>query len=224
MGDGTRKVKKTAIRNFYDFLQGVGIVDIIMTHVDFTSDKSRVVMLREEDCLCAYASMRVMAGQSPAGVLQYVSHIRTAYRHVWRTSFGMVGSISSKSYTSAFIFSLREYFPRSDSSEKKRLPITKPILLVLVNAATMQNNLNMAAVMATCWGGLFRTGELTATDGPFNPRNDVSQADVILFRGFGMLLALLSERVLPSLTKQGRNEAKTLVFCQLLPHQFVLEI
>ena len=58
--DGPKRraaLKKTVITIFYDFLIGVGITDVIMTRVDFTAEKPLSISVREEDCLCAYATM-----------------------------------------------------------------------------------------------------------------------------------------------------------------------
>jgi hypothetical protein len=175
----TRLSKDAALRNFYDFLQGAGIADDILQSCDLSAEKSRAQMLREEDVLCSYAMMRIMAGQSPAGALQYVSHIRTAYKHIWRAPFGLVGDIAGMSYTSEVVKSLRhvsEFMTKSD--DQKRFPINQDSLALLVQRAISTNQLPMAAVMATAWGGLFRMGELTAAATPFNPALHITEADL----------------------------------------------
>ena len=82
------------------------------------------------------------------------------------------------SFTSSFVASLKHAFPTGDSTDHRRLPITKPILKMLVEHATKQQEDTMACVMATAWAGLFRMGELTATKRPFSHVLDISEADV----------------------------------------------
>jgi hypothetical protein len=113
----TRKAKGKVMMNFKDFLEAAGLGDEFLRTDDFTKDKSRKVRLQEEEVLAAYALMRLMAGQAPTGVLQYVSHIRTGYEHVWRLPFGYAGSMEGMSYTSKMVWSMREFFPRKDDED-----------------------------------------------------------------------------------------------------------
>jgi hypothetical protein len=129
--------------------------------------------------------MRIMAGQSPMGALQYVSHVRTSYKHIWRVPLGIPGDRDGMSYTSEVVKSLvpvSEFNTGTD--DKKRFPISKDLLALLVQRALSTANLPMAAVMALAWGGLFRMGELTATDKPFQPAIHIAESDLTFLPDF----------------------------------------
>jgi hypothetical protein len=176
----TLDMKNVALSQFRSFLTSQGIYDELFGTRDFTIDKSRALRLQEEDSLAAFALLRLMAGQTPKGALQYVSHIRTAYEHIWGLPFGYKGVNKEKSYTSSFVWSFRDCFPIV-TDDDKRDPVTMDILQLLVNSATIQKNQNLKTVMALAWGSLYRMGELTATKEPFDYRHDLKETDVLFF-------------------------------------------
>ena len=108
---GTLKLKSAALKSFHSFLNGVGFGDEMMQPVDMSKEKSRALRLREEECLSAYALMRMLAGQSRSGILGQISNIRTAYLHIWRLPFGIKGEGSQSSFTSEFVKSMTGIFP-----------------------------------------------------------------------------------------------------------------
>jgi hypothetical protein len=179
----TRKAKGKVMANFKDFLEAAGLGEEFLSTDDFTKDKSRKVRLQEEEVLAAYALMRLMAGQAPSGVLQYVSHIRTGYEHVWRLPFGYAGSMEGMSYTSKMVWSMREFFPRKDDEDQRREPVSRDDLALMMRSAKRELSSVMATVMSVAWHGLFRMGELTATDRAFDWKVDVSENDVDFIPG-----------------------------------------
>ena len=74
---GTQDMKLRSASLFTFFLAAVGLPD--MLHTEPTLPKSRKERLREEDLLCHFSLYRMMCGQSSQSILEYVSHIRTAY-------------------------------------------------------------------------------------------------------------------------------------------------
>ena len=72
---GTAKAKITAANAFRAYLAAYGL-QIILDPPPMM-EKTRSISVQEEDTLAKWAMSGLMLGQSPHGVLQYVSHVCT---------------------------------------------------------------------------------------------------------------------------------------------------
>lgn len=176
---GTVKAKTVAVRVFLSFLDATGLTYLAAPPAGDSDEKPRSLKLQEEETLCAFAFMRVMTGQTPTGSLQYVSHIRQWYKFNWHFTLGFPGCYGKPSFTSESVQSLRPFFDDTDSTDTKRKPITKDILLMLTKYATAHHMHDLATAMVLAWVGLFRFGELTETaDKPFGVQFGMAETHV----------------------------------------------
>jgi hypothetical protein len=81
----------------------------------------------QEQSLCEFAVLRVMAGNSTDSAEGIVSHIRTWCRAILAREFGTVGVGNRMSMTSQYMKSLHEFWPPENSTDKRREPFTWPI-------------------------------------------------------------------------------------------------
>ena len=177
--EGTIKAKSVAVRAFLSFLQATGLDSLAAAPMGDCENKTRATKLQEEETLCAFAFLRVMTGQTPTGSLQYVSHVRQWYKFNHQFNFGYPGNYGNPSFTSEAVKSLRPFFDNTDSTDTKRKPITKEILLMLTRYATARQMHDLATAMVLAWVGLFRFGELTETpDKQFSTKNGMSEKNV----------------------------------------------
>jgi len=176
--DGTIANKARAVVLFKAFLRTLDLEDEILDPRNAVHDKTRARSVQEEALLAGFGLLRLLCGQTPLGAGVYISHIRTWYFHGTRIQLGLPGSTFQRSYASDFIRSCQEFFPIVKSDDEKRRPITLHQLQFLVGSATTKGDFSMAACLMVGFCGLFRMGEITATKGAFNPRKDLTEADV----------------------------------------------
>ena len=185
----TQKGKWSAVRKFLNY---VFVVGQLPTLPDLPPRL-------QEEVLSHFATVRVLAGQAVSGVTTYCSHVRTWWYFRYGHEFGISGG-RRPSLTSRTLKSLASFFSVKASDEDvRREPITVPILLQFVRNAMRYNNTEMACLGITAFCGLFRVGELTATKGPFDPTNDITEADALFLPNFQQCQYVV--------IRQGRSKA-----------------
>jgi hypothetical protein len=126
-----------------------------------------------------------MQGQTCSGALQYVSHVRTWYATLWEQPFGNVGTQAHPSTTSQFVTSLQRFFPQQTTDDDNRLPVTWQMVTQFVTASRGERRHDMGVLIAVCYAGLYRMGEMTSTTkSPFNTATEVTEDDVHFLPSF----------------------------------------
>ena len=182
---GTRDSKLRAVGHFLAYLRAVGTLATFFptdarTHLDRPHHRQH-----QERALSCFTLMRIMAGQTCTGALTYVSHVRTWYTTLWELPFGNVGTQSRPSVTSQYVNSLRAFFPERDTDDTSRLPVTWPMVKMFVSAAQSLDCEDFGVLIAVCYAGLYRMGELSCTNSlPFDPNVEVTEADLSFLPSF----------------------------------------
>ena len=176
----TQEAKERAAAKFQAFLTAVGIRDAIFPPSGRMPEKTQHQRGIEEDALTGFAVNRAMAGQGLKGVLGVISHVRTWYEHRFHEKLGMGGVGDTTSPTSKYVKAMEVYYPIKDSPCKKRAPMT-PARARLMEAAGRNRADDAGPAVVVAFAGLFRMGELTATDGGFDPVEDSCETDVAFY-------------------------------------------
>jgi hypothetical protein len=179
----TQADKERAAQSFRAFLTAVGLMDTVFPASGGTPDKTTVQRGIEEDALTGLALNRAMAGQGLPGILNTISHVRTWYEHQYGATLGMAKRADTSSPTSKYIKSMGIYFPVKDSTCKKRAPMTTKLVQLMTTAArTTDHDAGTAILVA--FAALFRMGEITATEGGFDPVEDMTEDDATFYPNF----------------------------------------
>ena len=161
---GTVKNKDVAVRHFLAFLAAAGKSEVASVTPAEDAPKLMSTRRREENLLATWGMLRVMSGQRMKGAEQYVSQVRTWYKHRHGAELGIKGSGTEAGGAVKAIRSCQEYFPpKNITADEGRSPVTLPILNALVVEAMARSDMDMAVAGALAFNGLYRMGELTAT-------------------------------------------------------------
>jgi hypothetical protein len=180
----TQEDKCRAARNFQAFLTAVGMAAAVFPANEVTPDKTKEQRGREEDLLTAFAMHRASLGQCLGGIATMVSHVRTWYEHTYDEPLGTVGWAAKMSPTSKYIKSMQIYYPIKDNECKKRAPLTQEQTRLMVKTARQRTSPDVGVAILVAFAGLFRMGELTATDQPYNPVEDMAESDLRFIPSF----------------------------------------
>ena len=182
---GTRDSKLRAVGHFLAYLRAVGTLAIFFPTDSFTHLDRPHHRQHQERALSCFALMRIMAGQTCTGALTCVSHVRTWCATLWELPFGNVGTQARSSVTTQCVNSLRAFFPERDTDDTSRLPVTWPMVKMFVTAAQRHDLEDFGVLIAVCYAGLYRMGELTCTASrPFDPDREVTEADLSFLPSF----------------------------------------
>jgi hypothetical protein len=81
--------------------------------------------------------------------------------------------------------SLRSFFPERDTDDTARLPVTWNMVKMFLTAARLLQQEDAGVLIAVCYAGLYRMGELSCTRSlPFNPDTEVTEADLSFLPSF----------------------------------------
>jgi hypothetical protein len=180
----TQEDKLRATKRFQDFLAAVGMLERIFPANQVVPTKTEEQSGMEEDCLTGFAMNRAMAGHGLNGIYTIISHVRTWYELKFKVPLGRVGKNSKSSPTSQYIKSMQIYYPVKDDACKKRKPMTRELVELVVREARRWEQMDIGVAVAIAYAGLFRMGELTATEGAFDPVEDMSESDVQFLPSF----------------------------------------
>ena len=185
----TQDAKKRAMDTFMCFLSATGRKGIFFPETTRMAASGWLTPAAsaEEQVLCEFAVMRVMAGNAPSTAADSVSHVRTWCDLMLDRKFGKVGTKGKASLTSDYLkaMTVSLYYPEQDSRDERREPVTWPMVQMFVRAAKTQRRADVGVVTALAYAGLFRMGELTSTaTRPFSPKTDMSERDVEFFPTF----------------------------------------
>ena len=180
----TQADKLRATRNFQAFLVAAGLLEMVFPTDQKVPDKTEHQMGMEEDCLTGHALNRAMAGQGTKGIYTVISHVRTWYETKFHAPLGKVRTSAKCSPTSEYIKSLEVYFPVKDDKCRLRRPMTAELVHKTVIVTQRWGIQDVGVAIATAHAGLYRMGELTATQGSFNPTEDMSENDVEFLPSF----------------------------------------
>jgi hypothetical protein len=86
--------------------------------------------------------------------------------------------------TSKCIKSMQIHYPMKDNECKKRAPLTQELTRLMVKAARRRASPDAGVAILVAFSGLFRMGELTATDQPCNPVEDMAENDLRFIPSF----------------------------------------
>lgn len=176
---GTVKNKHTAVRLFLAFLVAAGKSEVATVTPSEDAPKLISVRRREENLLATWGMLRVMSGQRMKGAEQCASQVRTWYKHLHGAEFGIKGTGTEAGGAVKAIRSCQEYFPpKNVTADEGRSPVTLPILKALVVDAMARGDVDVAVAEAVAFNGLYRMGELTATDRRFDWKKDLTEADI----------------------------------------------
>jgi hypothetical protein len=172
----TQADKLRATRNFQAFLVAVGLLEMVFPADQRAPDKTEHQMGMEEDCLTGHALNRAMVGQGTKGIYTVISHVRTWHETKFHAPLGKVRT-SAKC-------SLEVCFPVKDDECKLRRPMTAELVHRTVILTQRWGTQDVGVAIATAFAGLCRMGELTATQGSFNPIEGMSETDLEFLPSF----------------------------------------
>jgi hypothetical protein len=169
----------------------------------------------EEQMLCEFAALRVMAGGTLDSTAGVISHIRTWTRVVLVREFGAVGEGGRKSLTSQYLKALEGAFPPENSKDKRRAPFTWPMIELFHEAAVRMKWRDPGVAVAVAFAGLFRMGELTASETrPYDAVVDLAEKDVEFLPSFWNANRV---RIQLGVSKADRRGKKSLLRPRILP-------
>ena len=181
----TQSAKHRAAAAFQAFLVSVGMLEAVFPASEDTPTKTKQQTGMEEDLLTGFAMNRAMAGQALKGVSNVISHVRTWYELLFGALLGTVGCYAKASPTSQHLKSMSMYYPiKEDSTCRKRAPLTQPMVSTIMSDSRRQPTLDKGAAVLVAYAGLFRMGELTSTEGSFDPVEDLSESDLTFVPNF----------------------------------------
>ena len=193
----TRDAKDRYVRKFFAFLNATGRRRRLFAEVEEEKD-GEVLTIRperrlatsqgeEEQTLCEFAVLRIMAGNTLDSVLGVVSHIRTWCRTILVREYGHVGTRGKLSMTSQYVKSLEEIFPPDlQQRDASRKPLTWGMVKMIHEYAKEEARWHDPGVaVAMAYAGLFRMGEMTCTETrAFDAVKDLCENDVEFLPSF----------------------------------------
>jgi hypothetical protein len=180
----TQSDKARAAQQLQTFLRAVGMTERIFPASERIPEKTKKQSGVEEDALTAFALHRAMMGQGMKGVGTAVSHARTWHETLFKEELGTVGCKAKASPTSQYIKAMGVCYPVKDHTCKKRRPMTKELVGMVLKEARRQQKDDIGVVVLTAHAGLFRMGELTASEGAYNPAEDMAERDLQFLPNF----------------------------------------
>jgi hypothetical protein len=172
----TIAAKERTVKAFFTFLKAIGSMERFFPASGEIPCKSESHSRDQEHSLCQYAMLRMASGQNRAGAEGVVSHIRTWYRSLFDEEYGKVGKDKKASMTSQYLKAMGEYFPRDESRDKKRDPITWAMVQMMVQSARKQNWWDIGVAVAVAYAALLRMGEATSSESrAFNASEDLAE-------------------------------------------------
>jgi hypothetical protein len=180
----TVEAKHRYVSKFLSFMKATNRKDDFFPElraVEASTNRSNYVPSagEQEQTLCEFAVLRLLAGNSTDSAAGIISHIRTWSRVVLVREFGQVGIGGRKSTTSQYLLAMQHNFPPDNSKDKRREPFTWPLVTMIHKFSEKTRWLDPGVAIAIAYAGLFRMGELTATETrPFDPVVDLAETDV----------------------------------------------
>ena len=176
----TQEAKQVAMKQFMGFLEATGRKRKFFPEKRDVEARQWIAptATAEEQTLCEFAVMRVMAGAAPDTAGGTVSNVRTWCELMMDRTYGRVGTKAKASLTSEYLKAMKVsmYYPEEDSKDHRRAPVTWPMAEMMVRAAKASGQRDMGVAVAIAFAGLFRMGELTSTETrPFNALSDLSE-------------------------------------------------
>ena len=132
----------------------------------------------EEDALAAFALHRAILGQSPKGTCTTVSHVRTWHETIFKEELGRVGMRAKASQTSQCVQAMKGYYTIKDHSCVKRRPMNRDLVKLVLIESRRNGRDDVGVAVLAAFAGLFRMGELTASEGACDPIEDVAERDL----------------------------------------------
>lgn len=174
----TQSDKARAARQFQAFVKAVGMSEKIFPSSEQIPTKTKRQTGIEEDALTAFALHRAMLGQSPKGICTTVSHVRTWYETIFKEELGRVGMRAKASPTSQYIQAMKGYYTIKDHSCIKRRPMNRDLVQLVLIESRKSGRDDVGVAVLTAFAGLFRMGELTASEGAYDPIEDMAERDL----------------------------------------------
>jgi hypothetical protein len=181
----TQVAKEIAVRAFFKFLKALGTEKRFFPEDGSVPEKTISHTRDEEHALCQFAMLRMTAGQNIGGVEGVIANIRTWYRFIYDEEFGKVGRQGRKSMTSQYLKSMQAYFPPLESLDKRRDPVTWPMVTMFMTEAKNQKWWDVGVAIAVAFAALLRMGEATNTDQrAFDAAEDLAEKHVLFLPTF----------------------------------------
>jgi hypothetical protein len=176
----TQSDKAIAARQFQAFLKAVGMTEFIFPASEKTPEKTKKQRGAEEDALTAFASHGAMMGQGMegVGVGKAVNHVRTWHETLFKEELGTVGCKAKAPPTSKHVKAMSVRCPVKDHECKKRRQMMKGLVEVVLTEARRQQRDDVGTAVLTARAGLFRMGELTATEEAHDPVENMAERDM----------------------------------------------
>jgi hypothetical protein len=213
----TVEAKHGYVRKFLAFMRATGRRTRFFPELADDGGSGTIVLLdardsevpstrEEEQSLCEFAVLRVMAGNSTDSAEGIVSHIRTWSRTILVREYGVVGAGGRMSMTSQYLKALHEFFPPENSFDKRREPFTWPIVKLIHDHAKQVRWEDPGVAVAVAYAGLFRMGELTATETrPFDPVVDMAENDLKFYPTFWTADRVVVQLGISKADRRGRK-------------------
>ena len=180
----TQSAKARSLRKFAAYCDATGLnPQFDPPQFSNSGHKQRQVQEQEDNTLCSFALYLALYGYALSTVTGTISHIRTVYQANYRVHYG-IPPTNGRGKTERFLASLKPFWPQKCHAEDDRLPMTAEHITTIYNAATAANAWDIAAAALTCWAGLFRLGELLRGKTEYDPRTDLSEADIAFYPSF----------------------------------------
>jgi hypothetical protein len=181
----TIAAKERTVKAFFAFLVAIGSMERFFPECGRIPLSSESHSRDQEHSLCQYAMLRMASGQNQSGAEGVISHIRTWYRLMFSSEFGKVGTDNKSSMTSQYLKAMGDYFPKNESMDKKRDPITWNMVQTMVSAAKRQDWWDVGVAVAVAYAALLRMGEATNSESrAFNATEDLAEKHVTFLPTF----------------------------------------
>jgi hypothetical protein len=174
----TQSDKARAARQFQAHVKAVGTSGEIFPSSEQIPTKTKRQTGLEEDALKALALHRATLGQSPKGTRATVSHVRTWCETTFKEELGRVGVRARASPTSQCIQAMKGHCTAKDRSCAKRRPVNRDLAKLVLIESRKRGRDDAGVAVLTAFAGLFRVGELAASEGACDPVGDVAERDL----------------------------------------------
>jgi hypothetical protein len=174
----TQSAKARAARQFQAFVKAVGMSETIFPSSEQIPTKTKHQTGVEEDALTAFALHRAMLGQSPKGTCTTVSHVRTWHETIFKEELGRVGTRAKASPTSQCVQAMKGYYTIKDHSCVKRRPMNRGLVKLVLIESRRNGRDDVGVAVLAAFAGLFRMGELAASEGACDPIEDMAERDL----------------------------------------------
>ena len=183
--------------------------------VDVTCKDGGRPAAEEEQVLCEFAVIRVMSGNTLESAGGVISHLRTWSRGILAKEFGCVGVGGRMSVTSQYLKALEGSFPPENSKDQRRAPFTWEMVETFYKRSVQIRWQDPGVAIAIAYAGLFRMGELTATETrPFDALVDLAENDVTFRPTFWTADSVTIQL---GVSKADRRGKKSLLRPRILP-------